>query len=107
MPSAVENLATTITAIENAPWNHALYLDAVRPWHEATRCAILDPNDVDDPDLDADPEFALRNGLRYVLTVADVQDIVLNTLQQKMNASINDLIHALTHYYDHDAYIRW
>ncbi len=107
MPSTVENLATIITTIENAPWNHALYLDAKRPWNQATRCAILDPNDVNDSDADEDPEFALRNRLCYALTVADVQDIVSNTRQQRTHATVEDMIRAINYYYDHDAYIKW
>jgi hypothetical protein len=68
---------------------------------------VLDPNDVEDPDSDDDPEFAVRHGLKYALTVSTTQDIVDNTKQQKVQPSVADLLQAFNYYYEHDAFIEW
>lgn len=99
----IQPLGEVLNTIEHAPWNHALYLDAERPWTESTSTAILDHDDVDDPE--EEPEFAVTNGLRYALLVSDVQDIVENAKEQKPHVTASDLVQAFNYYYDNDAFI--
>jgi hypothetical protein len=108
MPTpSIQRLAEVLDRIETLPWGHAIYLDTQRPWTEESRVAVLDPNDVEDPDSDDDPEFAVRHGLKYALTVSITQDIVDNTKQQKVQPSVVDLLQAFNYYYEHDAFIEW
>jgi hypothetical protein len=104
---SIQTLAEVLGSIESLPWNQALYLDMQRPWTEESHCAVLDPDDIEDADSDDDPEFAVRHGLRYALTISATQDIVDNAQQQKVQPSMSDLIQAFNYYYDHDAFIEW
>src|SRR5687768_8991660 len=105
--ASIRSLAEVLSSIQSQPWSHAVYVDTQRPWRKETQCAVLDPNDIEDPDSDDDPEFAMKHGLKYALTVGTAQDIVDNTRQQKAQATLADLIKAFNYYYDHDAFIEW
>lgn len=107
MPELIQPLATVLMAVEDFPWNHALYLDSERPWTATTRCSVLDPDDVDEPESDDVPEFAAVNGLVYALLLTQVQDIVDNARQQLDSVTASDLVRAFNYYYEHDAFIKF
>ncbi|EPG0369653.1 DUF7716 domain-containing protein [Photobacterium damselae subsp. damselae] len=54
----------------------------VLPWSEDMKCMVLAPEGTDDPD-DA-PNVAKANGLKYALTISNVQDIKTPTLKRRM-----------------------
>ncbi|QFT87264.1 hypothetical protein FIU87_01180 [Bacillus sp. THAF10] len=56
----------------------------------------------DDEEL---PKFALDNGFKYVLSIADVQDIVDNAQQQLLECSELELFQAFHYYIKNDAFI--
>ena len=84
-------------------WNEALFIDGKPPFDSDSPAAILDPDDSEDPDTD--PDFAIQNGLRYALSVQDVQDIVENAALQKRQLNLDDLVRAFNYYFEHDAFI--
>lgn len=98
-----QRLLDVIKNIEEFPWNKALFLAGQYPWNEDTPCAILDPDDSDDPD--EDPEPARQQGLKYTLSVQDVQGVVENAKEQDPNVSLRRLLDAFNFYYRNDAYI--
>jgi hypothetical protein len=104
---AIQPLWLVIEQIDDLPWDHALYLGGDKPWNASTPTAVLDPDDVDGLDEDENPAFAEQAGLRYVLSVQEVQGIVANARQQKSDLSLDDLVVAFNFYYDNDAYIEW
>ena len=97
-------LAKVLLKIEDLPWEYALYIPAAGAnWSEDMKCMVLDPEETDDPDDDSD--IAKANGLKYALTISDVQDIVENANAQKKNVDQKVLIDAIKYYYDNGAFI--
>jgi hypothetical protein len=94
---AIQTLAEVLQHVDRLPWGYAIYLDPQRPWHADTRCVLLDPNDVDDPDTDDAPMFAQQHGLRYTLTVSALQDVVVNARGQQATLTVADLIQAFSY----------
>ncbi len=63
-------------------------------------------HDVDDVEGDTDlPLAALDLGYDYVLGMQAVQSIVENATRQRSNATTDDLLDALSYYYDNDSFI--
>ncbi len=100
-------LGQVLLNVDQLPWKHALFLEGERPWGENTQTMILDPDDVEDPNTDDEPEVAKQHGLRYGLLVADVVDIVENARAQQPNVTMSELIQAFNYYYDNDAFIEF
>lgn len=97
-------LAKVLLKIEDLPWEYALYIPAAgATWTEDMKCMVLDPEETDDPD--DDPDVAKANGLKYALTISDVQDIIENANAQKKNVDQRELIEAIKYYYDNGAFI--
>ena len=103
----IESLSRIILSINSRPDKYAVYIAGRPPWNEETSCAILNPENVEDIDVDDVPGFAAQHNLSYMLSVAEIQDIVSNTLQQKQEATINQLVLAVNFYYQNDAFINW
>ena len=100
----IETLAEVIESLQQFPWSYALFVDSHSPWNGSTKCAVLDPDDIEDPDGD-EPAFALQHGLQYGLLITDLQSIVDNALQQKPNSVVSDFVRAINYYHAHDAFI--
>ncbi|WP_305845492.1 DUF7716 domain-containing protein [Photobacterium leiognathi] len=97
-------LAKVLLNVDDLPWEYALYIPKVDiAWAKDMKCMILDPEETDDPD--DDPDVAKSNGLKYALTISDVQDVVENVKTQDPSCDIDILIRALKYYYDNDAFI--
>ncbi|MEZ8639221.1 hypothetical protein AB6D55_04575 [Vibrio splendidus] len=97
-------LAKVLLKIEDLPWEYALYIPrANATWSEDMKCMVLDPEETNDPD--DDPDVARANGLKYALTISDLQDIVENVNAQKKSVDQKVLIDAIKYYYDNGAFI--
>lgn len=97
-------LKDVLTDIDNYKWSDALFLTEDEVWDLQTKCAVLDPDDVEDDEDDA-PRFAIDNNLVYTLSIQDIKGIVKNAYEQKSNCSEKDLLDAFLHYYDNDAFV--
>lgn len=98
-------LQDVLTSREHLPWDSVLFLPPdPSTWCPETPALVLASDDVDEDDRH--PE-ATRRGLRYVLGVADVQDIKLNAVSQRPDASLADVIAALRFYFANDAFLVW
>lgn len=98
-----------LVGIEATPATFWVYLPADQNWNLDSECAILESDEVppeleDDPDAGV-PEFAKQNNLVQALSVAVLQDIVINARTQKPNATLDDLLRAFAYYFEHDAFI--
>jgi hypothetical protein len=104
----ITTLGDVLRDAEELDWRHALYLSLSEVRNEATPCAVIPPDESDNPDdlrPDDLPPFAKEHGLRYALGIAAVQDIIANARLQKPNADVGDLLTAFLFYFDHDAFI--
>ncbi len=84
----------------------ALFMVRNEEWGLNTKCAVLDPDDVED-DADEEPRFAMDNNLKHVLNMRDIRGIVMNAYEQKSNCTGNDLLEAFLYYYKNDAFIEF
>ncbi|HKE23024.1 MAG TPA: hypothetical protein VKB88_11595 [Bryobacteraceae bacterium] len=100
----IETLAKILNEIAKQPWDHALFVEGNCPWREDARCAVLNPDDSDDPD--EDPPFAKESGLKYALNVQQARSVVENLRQQMPQAGPSDLTDAFNFYAKNDAFIR-
>lgn len=99
--STLEELLATV---ESLPWNHSLYLSADdTTWSLGSRALVWDQDDVDDGE--ATPAVPASLGLKSVLSISTVQDIVSNRKQQG-DWALEDLYVAVLYYYRNDAFIR-
>lgn len=99
-------LREVLAELEALPWDHALFVENCASWRLTTAVAVLDPDDVDSPDPDADPALAQEHGLEYAISVASAQD-VLSNLRSQINTTptADQLLVALEHYRAHDAFL--
>lgn len=86
-----------------------VYLPKDNKWSLDSASATLESNEVppeleDEPDAGV-PQFAKRHDLIQVIPVGTLQDIVLNAVQQKPDAELDDLFSAFLYYYNNDAFI--
>jgi hypothetical protein len=102
----MEELVTTrelLNNVEKYSWEDSLFLPKDEVWSLDSKCAVLNMDDLDD--VEEIPNFALENGLQYVLTIQDVQDVVKNVREKNPNCSENVLFDALLYYHKNDAFI--
>ena len=105
-PTRLEPLCDLLQRAKDAPWNHALYVTGRRALRAQTQCAVLDRGDARDREPDAEPPFALQHGLRYLLQMADVKDVVENAeLQLGRPPTSEEAVTALRFYVEHDAFV--
>lgn len=88
-----------------------LYLPAAGPWSYDSPAAVLESEEVppeleDEPDAGI-PQYAKDQGLKQVLPITVVQDVVSNVLAQRPAATPDDLFRAFIHYFEHDAFLRF
>ncbi len=82
----------------------ALFIVRDEVWTLNSKCAVLDPDNVED-DVDEEPRFAMDNNLKYALDMQDIRGIVKNAYEQNPNCTENDLLRAFLYYYKSDAFI--
>jgi hypothetical protein len=101
------HILDTIFARSSREW---VYLPKAETWSLNSKCVTLDSDEVppeleDEPDAGI-PHFALKNGLKQVLPVDTMQDIVANALEQRPNATPAEIFEAFEFYYARDAFIQ-
>jgi len=91
-------------------WNEGPELDTglfVRgcyPWTVQTDAALLPPDR--DAEQDAEPEAARSWGLSYALSGGQVSEVVeVESRRQRGHATPEQLVQALNHYMEHDAFL--
>ncbi len=102
-------LQTILQEIDEKPATAWVYLPDDKNWTLASRCAVLESEEVppeleDDPDAGI-PAFAKENKLIQALPVTAVQDLVANAETQKPDVAPLELFAAFMFYYTHDAFI--
>lgn len=97
------DLQTVLVNAKDFNWEDSLFLSGSEEWSLSSKCYLFNLDDLDDDE--ELPKFALDKNFKYVLSIADVQDIVDNAQQQLMECSESDLFDAFKYYYKNDAFI--
>lgn len=95
-------LKSLLLDVEQFPWNEHVYMSNEGKWSLNSSCYIFNLNELADDE--EEPKFAVENNLRCVLSIGDIQDVVINMKQQKENCSEQDLFNAFMYYYENDAF---
>jgi len=98
-------LRDVFESIDQLDWRYALYLPRSGDWTLESECAVLDPNQAEEGS--DEPEFARAHGLRYALTVHQLQGIVRNARAQRSTLTAHELERAFSFYLRHDAFIEF
>ncbi|WP_224242643.1 DUF7716 domain-containing protein [Hyalangium gracile] len=96
-------LGKILRAIKEPTRGYALYMRGGLPWAAHSEACILE-RDLYSDDL---PPFAEANGLVKILSAAQVLEVVDNARLQKPNVSEQELVEALAHYCNRDAFIEF
>ena len=100
------NLESVLDKIESMEWN----LDAYVPFDESismsTTVLIIDDDEEDERDEQDEPIYPASKGYKSFLSVANLQSIKNNLLEQKVNYERRDLMNAVNYYYKNDAFIQ-
>lgn len=100
----VVKLRDVLLNVKEFQWSDALFVARDEKWVLNSKCAVLDPDDIED-NADEEPRFAIDNNLKYVLGMQEVEGIVINAYEQKSSCTENDLLDAFLYYYNNDAFI--
>jgi hypothetical protein len=95
-------LEAVLTDSGQRMFDRCLYLNFDDVWNLTSRAAVLD-----DSDVGGTPEFAVENGLSYVLGTNELIDIIENARQQIREPSPSQLLEAFLFYYDQDAFVQF
>ncbi len=97
-------LCDALRSYKALKWSDAIFVDTSRPLELDTACLIHDPDDVDDEEADL-PDAATALGYDYLIDVQTFQSICINLLDQKSDADLAEMLHALQFYIKNDAFI--
>ena len=75
-------------------------------WFLTTACCITAPPEFDEEtDEEIIPDFAVENGMDGSVLPEILQDVIINALEQKKDATNEELLKALNFYMDRDAFM--
>lgn len=75
-------------------------------WFLTTDCCITAPPDFDEEtDEEIIPNFAVENKMDGSVLPEILQDVIINALKQKKDATNEELLKALNYYMDRDAFM--
>ena len=103
MTANISTLDKVLEIVESFSWDCGLYV--ARPpseWSKDMAVVVLTSEEMDD--LDEDVLRVDNLAFKYGLEISSVQDVVRNALAQKSNASLDDLVQALSFYYGNDSF---
>lgn len=73
-----------------------------------TVCCIAEPPGYDEEtEEEIFPAFAAENGMEYAILSEIIQDVVISALEQKHDASDEEILNALNYYLEYDAFMRF
>lgn len=98
-------LETLLSQLGSFSWHLDVYKVLEKPLNPTMTMLIIDDELEEERDEQDEPLYPQTQGYQYFLSIADLQSIKANLMQQRPNATLHDLIHAVSYYYQHDAYI--
>jgi len=98
-------LETLLSQLGSFSWHLDVYKALEQPLNSTIAVLIIDDELEEERDQQDEPLYPKNQGYQYFLSIADLQSIKANLEQQMPNATLHDLIHAVSYYYQTDAYI--
>lgn len=98
-------LESLLSQLGSFSWHLDMYKALEQPLSPTMSVLIIDDELEEERDKQNEPLFPQTQGYQYVLSIADLQSIKANLVQQLPNATLHDLIQAVSYYYQNDAYI--
>jgi len=98
-------LETLLSQLGSFSWYLDMYKALDQPLSPSMSVLIIDDELEEERDQQDEPLHPQTQGYQYFLSIADLQSIKANLVQQRPNATLHDLIHAVSYYYQNDAYI--
>ena len=98
-------LETLLSQLGSFSWHLDVYKALEQPLNSTMAVLIIDDELEDERDQHDEPLYPQIQGYQYFLSIADLQSIKTNLVQQLPNASLHDIIHAVSYYYQNDAYM--
>ena len=92
-----------VAMYEGLPSGYALYVVGTHPFDVDARCALLDVEELDDPD--EHPALVGEHELNYTLSTDQMEDIIVNAQLQKTDVTPAELVDAFNFYLRTDAFI--
>lgn len=98
-------LETLLSQLDSFSWHLDVYKTLEQTLNPTMTMLIIDDELEEERDQHDEPLYPKIQGYQYFLSIADLQSIKANLGQQRPNASLHDVIHAISYYYQNDAYI--
>jgi hypothetical protein len=92
--------------VDTLDWNLYAYIDSSVAISMASLILIINDDEEDERDENDEPTYPLSKGYKSFLSVADLQSIKSNLAQQKPNYINSELLEAVKHYYENDAFVQ-
>ena len=99
------NLENVLSEIDSFEWNLYAYIYPEKSICMSSLILIIDDDAEDERDDDDEPIYPISKGYKSFLSVADLQSIKSNLLEQKPSYSQSELLSAVNYYYENDAFI--
>ena len=103
MINTILKLSQVLESVEQLPDEGDLFLPSYEKFNQDTKCAVL----LEDDNFEFTEEtllFAETHGLHFHFGIHLVQDVVANAKLQKSEVSVDELVRALEHYLEYDAF---
>lgn len=98
-------LETLLSQLGSFSWHLDVYKTLEQPLNPTMTMLIINDELEEERDQQDEPLYQQIQGYQYFLSIADLQSIKANLVQQLPNASLHDIIHAVSYYYQNDAYM--
>ncbi|MEL4340097.1 hypothetical protein AAEH92_05180 [Shewanella xiamenensis] len=103
------HLTLTLETLSSQLGSFSLHLDVYKvleqPLNPTMTMLIIDDELEEERDEQDEPLYPQTQGYQYFLSIADLQSIKANLVQQLPHATLYDIIHAVSYYYQNDAYM--
>lgn len=98
-------LETLLSQLGSFSWHLDVYKALDQLLTPTISVLIIDDELEEERDQQDEPLYPHIQGYQYFLSIANLQSIKANLVQQRPNATLHDLIHAVSYYYQNYAYI--
>ncbi|MFB2668972.1 hypothetical protein ACE02U_09295 [Shewanella xiamenensis] len=98
-------LETLLSQLGSFSWHLDVYKVLEQPLNPTMTMLIIDDELEEECDEQDEPLYPQTQGYQYFLSIADLQSIKANLVQQLPHATLHDIIHAVSYYYQNDAYM--
>ncbi|MDA7747330.1 hypothetical protein N8878_08390 [Psychromonas sp.] len=99
------NLENVLSEIDSFDWHLDAYIFSNEPICMSSLILIIDDDEEDERDENDEPLYPASKGYKSFLSVADLQSIKGNLLDQNSSYSQSELLNAVKYYHENDAFL--